>query len=472
MNKKYTTICLAGMAALLMSSCGSYKRTFYGHYQRPASIDSVAHGLFRDTVAGSSDSLALGDTLSTGNLHWREVFTDPQLQTLIEKALKHNQNLQSAQLTVEQVETALKSAKLAFYPSLQFSPSGTVSKFGSAPASKIYSLPVQASWVVDIFGKYRNAKESAKEQLAQSKAYVQSVRSQIITNIANAYYTLLMLDREVQITEETKKNWEKIIPVMENMKPAGMTTTTAINQSKANIAAVEAQIPALKQSIRETENGICLLMGEVSHPIERGSLENQQLNSSFSAGVPLQSLGNRPDVRMAEATLASAFYGVSQAKANFYPSLTVTAEAAFTNNGGIVVNPGKWLLSAIASLTQPLFANGKLKYELKAAQVQEKQAELAFQQTLLQAGQEVSNAMFAYQIADQKANAHAKQVKLLEEALANTKEQMVEANTTVLEILTAQQSLLSAQLQQVQDKFDSLQSYVSLYSALGGGRNE
>lgn len=473
MNKKYNLLVIAGAAALL-SSCGSSKHGLYSTYKRPASIDSVANGLFRDTTAtaAAADTLAVSDTLSTGNLQWREMFTDPQLQALISKALHSNLDLQTAELNIESAEAALKSSKLAFYPSLAFAPQAGISKFGDNPNTKTYSLPVQASWQLDVFGKLRNAKKNNEQALIQSKEYVQYVRSQIIANIANAYYTLLMLDEELKITETTRQNWQAMIPVMKEMKTGGMTTQAAIDQSEASLASVEAQIPAMKQSIRETENAICLLLGESFHSIERGTLAGQSFTSKLATGVSLQLLANRPDVRSAEAALAQAFYGVNEAKASFYPNLTVTATAAFTNGSTMVVNPGKFLLSAIASLTQPLFQNGKLQAQLKVAEVQEKQAELSLQKSLLQAGQEVSNAMFAYQIADEKTRAHTRQVEALERALVSTKESFHTGTGTYLEVLTAQQSLLGAQLSQVQDKFASLQAVINLYSALGGGRAE
>lgn len=470
--KKYNLFILAGAAALL-SSCGSSKHGLYSKYERPASIDSVARGLFRDTTAtAGADTLAVSDTASVGNLHWHSVFTDPQLQALIEKALQKNLDLQAAELNIESAEAALTSSKLAFYPSLVFAPQAGISKFGDFPNTKTYSLPVQASWQVDLFGKLRNAKLSNEQALYQSKAYVQYVRSQIIANVANAYYTLLMLDKEIQITEETRGNWAKIIENMKEMKPAGLSNQASIDQAEANLTAVDAQLPALRQSVRETENALCLLTGEYSHTIARGTLDAQQFTSGLTTGVSLSLLANRPDVRAAESTLAQAFYGVNEAKANFYPNLTITATAAFTNGSTTVINPGKFLLSAIASLTQPLFQNGKLKAQLKMAEVQEKQAELKLQQALLQAGQEVSNAMFSYQIADEKTRAHARQVEALQRALESTTETYKTGTGTYLEVLTAQQSLLGVQLSQVQDKFESLQAVINLYSALGGGRGE
>lgn len=473
MNKRYSLFILAGAAALL-SSCGSSKHGLRSKYERPASIDSVAGTLYADSVlpTGYAGTQTGNTAEETAGLPWREMFTDPQLQTLIETALQKNLDLRSAELNIESAEAALKSSKLAFYPSLAFAPQAGISKFGDNPNTKTYSLPVQASWQVDLFGKLRNAKMSNEQALLQTKEYVQYVRSQIIANVANAYYTLLMLDEELKITENTRQNWIEMIPIMKDMKAAGMTTQAAIDQSEASLASVEAQIPALKQSLRETENALSLLLGEASHSIERGTLANQSFKSGLSSGVSLKLLSNRPDVRSAEATLAQAFYGVNEAKANFYPNLTITATAAFTNGSTVVVNPGQFLLSAIASVTQPLFQNGKLKAQLKVAEVQEKQAELSLQKALLQAGQEVSNAMFSYQIADEKTRAHTKQVEALERALVSTQESFHTGTGTYLEVLTAQQSLLGAQLSQVQDKFESLQAVINLYSALGGGGAE
>ena len=307
--------------------------------------------------------------------------------------------------------------------------------------------------------------------LLQTKAYRQAVQTQIISGIANTYYTLLMLDQQQIITEETADIMKRNVETMRAMKDAAMTNAAAVAQSEAAYAQVLASIPAIRQSIRETENALCMLLRQAPQAIKRSTLAGQQLPTEFSVGVPLQLLSNRPDVKAAEMSLASTYYNANQARAAFYPQITLSGSAGWTNSAGsVIVNPGKLLASAIGSLTQPLFYRGANIARLKIAKAQQEEAKLAFQQSLLNAGSEVSNALSKYQTTSEKASARKLQVESAEKASEYTKELFQLGNSTYLEVLSAEQSLLSARLSQVSDQFDSMQAIVSLYSALGGGR--
>lgn len=451
-------------ATALLSSCHIYKS-----YDRPEDI--LTAGLYRDTVA-TGDTLA-SDTANFGNLPWREVFTDPQLQTLIEQGLANNTDLQTAILKVEEAKNALMTSRLAYAPSLALSPQGTISSFDKSAATKTYSLPVTASWEIDLFGKLLNAKRGAQATLLQTKAYRQAVQTQIIAGIANTYYTLLMLDRQMDISEQTADIMKRNVETMRAMKDAAMTNAAAVSQSETAYAQVLASLPAIRQSIRETENALCMLLRQAPQTIKRSTLEEQQLPSEFSVGIPLQLLSNRPDVKAAEMSLANTYYNTNSARAAFYPQITISGSAGWTNSAGnMIVNPGKLLASALGSLTQPLFYRGSNIARLKIAKAQQEEAKLAFQQSLLNAGSEVSNALSLYQTTAEKSSARKFQVESAEKGAEYTKELFKLGTSTYLEVLSAEQSLLSARLSQVSDSFDSMQAVVSLYRALGGGRED
>ena len=446
---KKQIICLIG-ATILLSSCHIYKT-----YKRPDDIKTS--GLYRDTVAGS-DTL-VSDTASFGNLPWKSIFTDPQLQALIEEGLQNNANVRTAALKVKEAQAPLLAAKLAFAPSLTLSPTGTISSFDHS--------------AVDLFGHLLNPKRGAQATVEQMKAYEQSVRSQVIANIANMYYTLLMLDRQLNISEQTADILKRNTETMQAMKDAALynTNAAAVEQSRAAYAQVLASLPDIKQSIRKTENSLCSLLGKAPQTIKRSTLEQQQLPAEFSVGLPIQLLSNRPDVKVAEMSLAAAYYNTNTARSAFYPQIKLSGSAGWTNSAGAaIINPAKFLASAVGSLTQPLFQNGVNIAKLKMAKAQQEQAKIQFEQTLLDAGNEVSNALFQYQTATNKANSRAIQVNSAKNAADYTKDLFKLGTSTYLEILSAEQSYLSAQLAEVSDTYASMQAVINLYQALGGGR--
>ena len=445
----------------LFSSCG-----IYNSYKRPA--DLKVEGLYRDTVA-VNDTL-IGDTTNMGNLSWREMFRDPKLQVLIEQALAHNVDVQNAMLQVKQAQASLTSARLSFLPSFTLSAQGGITKMENTPSYRTWQAPITASWEADLFGKLLNTSRGAKAALLQSKAYEQAVRSQIIANVANLYYTLLMLDRQLEISEETYGKWTQTLEMMKYMMDAGMTNGAAVAQTEASCYSVAASIPEIRQAIRETENSLSTLLGMVPQQIDRGRLENQEMPEQISAGVPLQMLANRPDVRAAEMSLANAFYLTNKARSSFYPQISVTGTLGWTNGTTGTMNPAQILKNAVASLTQPIFNRGALVANLKISKAQQEQAKLNFQQAVLDAGAEVSNALFAYKTVSEKSIQRDKQVESLEKAVEATADLMNTGQTTYLDVITAQQSLLGAQLTQVQDDYEHLQSVINLYQALGGGR--
>ena len=459
---KFNKIMLFASASLLMTSCGLYNK-----YERP---DVDTNGLVRDVVS-NTDTLAVSDTTSFGNLPWSEVFTDPKLQSLIETGLANNTNLLNAALNVKMVEDQLMVAKLAFIPGFTFSPQGTVASWDGNKASKTYSLPVTASWSVDLFGNLLNVKRSAQMALLATKDYQQVVQTKVISNIANMYYTLLMLDKQLQVVNDMTKLTEETWNIMKIQKELGRVKETSVQSCEANYYSVQAQAVDLKRQIRETENSLSLLLGQQAQTIERGSFEEQSLPTKFSAGVGLQFLNNRPDVHYAEMSLAQCFYDVNTARSRFYPNITISGTGAFTNSGGgRITNPGKWLLSAVGSLTQPIFAHGQLVAGLKVAKAKQEQAYNTWQNAVLSAGSEVSNALVLYNSSDEKSKLEAKQVESLQKNVEYNKMLFNDGSATYLEVITAQQSLLNAELSKVADDFYKMQAVVNLYYALGGGR--
>ena len=450
-------------AAAFLSSCGIYNK-----YERP---EVNTTGLVRD-VTSATDTLAVTDTTSFGNLPWRSVFTDPQLQSIIEKGLANNTDMLNAALNVKMVEAQLTAAKLAFVPSFTFSPQGTISSWDGSKATKTYSLPINASWSIDLFGNLLNQKRSAQMALLATKDYQLVVKTNLIANIANMYYTLMMLDKQLEIVDNmtglTKDTWD----MMKLQKELGNTKETSVQSAEANYYSVLAQAADLKRQIRETENSLSLLIGQQAQTIGRGKLDNQSLPSEFSTGIGIQMLNNRPDVHYAEMTLAQCFYDVQTARSKFYPSITISGSGAFTNSSGAsIVNPGKWLLSAVGSLVQPIFMNGQLVAGLKVAKAQQEQAYNTWQNAVLSAGSEVSNALVLYNSSDEKSKLEQKQIESLTKNVEYTKDLFTMGNSTYLEVISAQQSLLNAELAKVQDDFYKMQAVVNLYYALGGGRD-
>jgi len=456
---KKTNIIIIAFAALSLTGC----KSLYGNYERP---DVKTSGIVRDPV---DDKGALAGSSDFGNLPWRSVFTDPQLQTLIEKALENNPDLLNAALNIDIAEQQLRASKLAFLPSVVFAPNGSISHFGTHTSStQAYTLPITASWDVDLFGKLRSQKKAAQMALIQSRDYKVAVQTNLICNVANLYYTLLMLDRQKQIVDDmsglTKNTWDMMKLQME----FGRARSTSVQSAEAAYYSVQTQGADIKRQIRETENTLSLLLGEPAQSIVRGSLENQSLPTNFSGGIGVQLLSNRADVHANEMALAQCFYNIQEARSRFYPALNISPTGAWTNSNGLV-NPGKLLLSVVGSLTQPIFMRGQLKAGLRVAEDRYKQAYNTWQNSILKAGAEVSNALVAYNSADEKNKLQQQQIDVLKQNVDHTQMLYAQSSSSYLEVITAQQSLLNAEISQVQEQFTKLQAIVNLYNALGGG---
>lgn len=441
-------------AAAVLSGCSIYKP-----YSRP---EINTEGLYRDVEPTDSASIA--------TVAWDELFTDTCLQALIREGLAQNTDLRIARTRVEAAKAVLLGARLSYLPSLSLNVDGGLSSINGSKPAKTYNLAGSASWEIDLFGKVTNAKRGAQAALEGSRAYEQAVRTQLIATIANSYYTLLMLDRQLAISEQTLDSWEETERTLEALKRAGQANDAAVLQARASRLALEASITTTLQDIRQTENSLSTLLASPSRDIERGTLEKQEFPDTLSAGIPVALLANRPDVRQAETNLAQAYYATSAARSAFYPSINLSGSAGWTNNaGGIVTNPGSWLLNAVGSLVQPLFNKGANIANLRQAKARQEEALLLFRQSLLDAGKEVNDALTRWQSARVRLDYDSGQIAALREAVRKTSLLMRHSSTNYLEVLTARQNLLNAELTQAQDHFEKIQGIIDLYHAVGGG---
>ena len=447
MMKKILTPVLLLLTIVSMNSCALYKE-----YERPdiAFVDSLYN---RIPTADDYESIA--------SLTWKELFADTLLHSLIELGLENNTDLEIARLKVEQAEATLKTSKLAFYPNVSFS-----AQVGANQNGSNYSLAPTASWEVDAFGRLHNTKEGAKAALAATEAYQQAVQTQLIATIADAYYTLLMLDEQLDISKRTLNTWEENIRTLSALKRAGKTNEAAVLQAKANKVNVEASILSLEKQIIEQENSLSALLGLVPQEFERNALSEQVFPDTLLMGLPLSSLVNRPDVRQAEYKLVEAYYATNVARSYFYPSITLSGSAGWS---GVSGNPGDFIFNAVGSLMQPIFNQGKNKARLKISESQRQEALLNFKQTLLDAGTEANNALISWQTARKRLDSDKLQIVYLKGAVMNTQLLMKNGQADYLEVLTAQKNLLQAELTETNDKYLEIQSVITLYHALGGG---
>lgn len=455
---------IIGFAVLTLSACVTQK------YERPK---VVTQDLYRDQNTT--------DTATLANLPWQNLFTDANLQTLIQQGLNENLDLKQAIERIKIAQATLQQSKSAFLPSLQGDVSVTDAKQSKAalnfPAGVNISLETQTyraqlstSWEADIWGKLSSAKRSAYATLLQTDAAKRAVQTQLIANIANTYYNLLALDKQLAITLQTIKSRTNNVATMKALKEGAKVNGAAVVQSEANLYAAEVTIPDLKRSIRETENALNILLARAPGSILRSDLDSQSAYGNLETGISAQLLQNRPDVQAAEFSFRAAFENTNVAKTYFYPALTLTASGGLSSLQLKDFFNNSLFYNLIGGLTQPIFAKGQNKARLTTAQAQQQQAFYTFQQTLLISGQEVSNALYAYQTATEKETTRAKQIASLTKAVDFTQELLrYSSATNYTDVLTSEQSLLAAQLSGVSDKLQKLQAVVNLYRALGGG---
>ena len=457
--KKSIKIIIFCIAALSLAGCDTIK-SLHSEYQSQATIPA--------DVFGENVTLT-GDSTSMAELSWREFFTDPLLQQLIERALERNTDINSARIAIQQSEASLAAAKQAFFPSVSFSPSASISSFGGSAAAKTYNLPLQVNWDIDAFGAIKDKKRKAQAVLMQAQAREQAVRANIISAVAQQYSTLLLLDQQLEILLATDSLWNISLETQKILWENGKSYSTAVNQMESSYLGVKTSIVDTRNNIRQMETDICRLLAIPSQHIERSHLGSYTLPRRFKTGVPAMLLQNRPDIKLADLAMAEAFYNTQVARAAFYPSISLQGLAGWTNSAGsAVVNPGKILLNAVASLTQPIYAQGKLKANLKINQLAQEDLMTRYVQTVIDAGCEVNDALADCQAAIEKHGYYHRQVEVLKDAYKGTHELMDNGKASYLEVLTAQETLLNAQLNEAVNMYNGAQALIALYIALGG----
>ena len=402
------------------------------------------------------------------SIGWRQVFTEPQLVSLIETALEGNADLRTANLNVVQAEAQLKAARLAFLPSLTVGAEGQLSKTKGQPTQKTYNIPVSMQWEVDLAGRLRGEKRAAVATYWSTAETERAVRLQLIAAVATHYYTLVMMDEQLAVTRENISNAKQTVEVMQTLKEVGIQNEAAVSAARATWLNVAAQEKTLLQQIQTTENAIRVLVGKQLESIGRTGFGNAGVSMNDSAMYQLATLANRPDVKAAEYALKAQTAQVDVARAAFYPQLTISASLGWTNLVGEVVNPGQILLSAIGSLVQPLFNKGQNRTNLRIAKAQQEQALVTFNQALLVAGTELSDALTACRLSSERLTLRQQEVAAAERAYEVSKDVMQNSSSTYLEVLTAQQSLLQSLLSLTTDRFDLIQGRINLFKALGG----
>ena len=468
--KRPINIFIVAALSLLLSGCGLYNK-----YEQKGNAPADVFGTTQDIKDAQN-----GTTLA--QLSWREFFTDPVLQQLIDQVLANNTDLNSARIAIEKSEASLQAAKMAYLPSLYLSPQGTLSKFDDYPWSKTYNLPLQMSMDVDLFGSITNKKRAAKAVLLQAQVREEAVRANLVSATAQQYYMLQLLDRQLDILTQTDSLWNASLETQKTLWSNGKSYSTAVNQLESSYLNVKTQIVDTRRNIRATENAICRLLAVTPQHIDRkkwgsSAVEDKPENNGqrmfdtkfLTVGVPGNLLELRPDIRMANHALEEAFYNTQAARAAFFPSITLTGTGGWTNSGGsMVVNPGKLLLSAVGQLTQPIFARGKLKANLKINKLTQEDLQKKYVQTVIDAGNQVNEAMADCQAAREKFGYYQRQVEVLYDAYAGTHELMDNGKANYLEVLTAQESLLNAQLNEAANMYKGAQAVIALYIALGG----
>ena len=470
---KIKNIIAVAVVGFMLTGCGIYNK-----YENKVQTPADAFG------SDQSVQKAVGES-TIAQMSWREFFTDPLLQQLIEQVLANNTDLNSARIAVEKSQASLTAAKLAYLPSLAFAPQGTLAKFDDNPWSKTYNLPLQLSWDIDVFGSITNKKRAAKAVLLQAQLREEAVRSNLISITAQQYLMLQVLDRQLEILTQTDSLWNRSLETEQSLWENGKAYSTAVNQMEASYLNVKTQIVDTRRNIRSVENAICKLLAVSPRHIERekwgsstlhhaeatGDTDERMFNTKYlRIGVPAQMLENRPDIRMANHAMEEAFYNTAAARSAFYPSITLSGAAGWTNSaGGVVVDPGKLLLTAIGSLTQPIFARGKLIANKKIAKLTEEDLQKKYVQMVIDAGNDVNEAMADCMTAREKHIYFKRQIEVLHEAYTGTHELMDNGKASYIEVLRAQESLLDAQLSSAMNMYKGAEAVIALYIALGGG---
>lgn len=458
--KRIIIFIAVSVLCLSFTGCGIYNK-----YTSQTNVSSDIYGTTEDVTAAQADS-------SIAKLSWREFFTDPLLQQLIDSVLARNTDVKSARIAVEQAQISLRATKLGYLPSLTLAPSVGVNSYlnqGSLVPTVTYSLPLQIDWTLDIFAVNTNQKRKAQAVLKQAEAREQLVKANLVSAVAQQYCMLQLLDRQLEILLFTDSLWNASLETQRALWENGKAYSTAVNQMESSYLNVKTQIVDMKRSIRSVENAICQLLAVAPQHVERSRWSSFELPQRLSTGVPAQLLENRPDIQIADYVLEEAFYNTQAARAAFYPKISLQGVLGWGNNSGIIANPGTLLMNALASLVQPVFALGKLKANLKISKLSQEDITQQYVQTVINAGNQVNEALADCQAAREKDVYYKRQIQVLQDAYNGTHELMDNGRASYLEVLSAQEGLLGAQLSEATNLYNGSRALIALYIALGGG---
>ncbi len=446
---------------LLIASCMVTKR-----YEQPD--DKLAGDLFR----GVQNT----DTVTLASLPYYEIFRDDLLRQFIEEGITNNLDLKVAYTRIQQAEAYYRQSKAAYFPSLDAETQYNYVRVPEGQALRIpnntsqYQLSLISNWELDIWGRLRSAQRAQFAELLSTEAGMRAVQTSIVSLIANNYFLLLALDEQVSITEQTVYNWDTTVTTMRALKESSVVTEAAVVQSEAQRYAAEVTLPDLKQYILETENALSILLGRPPGPIERNQLNDQEFIDELATGIPLQLLANRPDVQQAEYAYRNAFELTNVARTAFYPSLSITGSAGLSSlSAASLLNLNAFAANVGASLLQPITNRRLIRTNFAVARAQQQATLFEFENSLLTAGQEVSNALSLHAAAVDKMEVRSNQINALQLSVEYTQELLRNGFANYNEVITARQSLLAAELGSVDDKLQRLQASVNLYRALGGG---
>lgn len=446
------------IAVMILTSCKIAEK-----YKRPDGI--AGNGLFRDAITT--------DTTTIADISWKQMFTDTLLQHLIQEGINNNLDLKVAMARIKQAQANLQAEYDALFPTLDLHATFNNQKSANniQGLSRYYQLFGSSTWEADIWGKLGSAKRAALVALQQSEAFKRAVQTQLVSDIATNYYTLLAYDAQLQLTVKTVDFRIQDVATMKQLKQSDVVTGAAVVESEANRYSVEVTIPDLKQNIRTTENTLSVLLGRNPGVIARDSLQDQQVRADLQTGIPAQLLSRRPDVQEAEYQLRYNFELTNIAKSYFYPSLNITAQGGLSSGTlSQLFNSTSLFGNILAGLVQPVLNQGLNKQRLRVARAQQEESLYTFQKTLLSAGQEVSDALDSYHTASDKLTTRSLQIGFLMNAVDYTKELLKYTPTiNYTDVLTAEESLLAAQLNRINDKVQQLEAVVSVYRSLGGG---
>lgn len=460
-------VLLGVILSMGFTSCGVLNSNKY----KSPEVD--ASGMFRDENPT--------DTTTIANIPWREYFSDPILQALIDEGLTNNYDLRLAYNRIQQAEAGLYIAKSAYFPTVALGAQVThTQKSISNGKERVlgynggdqWALGFVVQWEADIWGKLNSKTKAQYANLVSTHAYRNLIQTSLVANIATTYYSLLTLDEQLKITLETIELLKESTATMQAMMQAGLLNRAGVKQSEALLYSTQVSVPDLQMQINQLENSLSLLLGRKPGPISRTTIDNQAVPAELQVGIPAQMLAKRPDVLQAEMGFRYAFEMKNVAQRSLYPSLTLGSSSSVgfaSNTLSQFFKPTNILANIVGGLTQPIFAGNQLRGQYKIAKAQQEEALLTFEQTVLTASQEVSNIMFTYETSLRKNEDRAKQVDALSLAVGDTQQLLKAGEANYTEVLQAEQSLLQAQLGQVSDKLEQLQASVNLYRALGGG---